>query len=530
MGTVSVDSRLSKDDPVVRTGLLVTQWRVLAVITLLAATLDLFRLSAQPIWFDEVASITAARLTLGEFFSSVGNRDAFMYLYEFLLRIPLVFGQSEFAVRSLSVIFAVAAVPSMYLLGRRLFDDRTAAVTALLLAANSLFIDRAQEARSYTLTTLVVIWSWYTLLNLVERPGWARTTYYSLLTGALAYCHVLSLLMLPAQWAALSVLRPGRRILKFVAASVLFIGILSVPMTAFMLPAAMSWYGLSYQQTIAPRPSKIELQELTLRFVNLPVNVGPLPHFRILLAVATIVLVALPFAGVASCMRGMDRKKLFGYSCGAFSVIFPVAALLIASFLTPHRYYNLRYIVPSLPFFLLLLAAGLNEARPAMMKVGFGLLLVANCFGTLEYYRTPTKPDWRSAVEYLIPRIRRDDKLALIPWQARCSFDYNLSRLSGSLPPAAIVFPLTTGFLVPSSTDEMLAAVAPTYSRLWIIFEDPGPPRNKVPKQILEDLGKRYPYHRRRDFWRLSVFFYALKDHETVASATGDRRRTDPTD
>jgi hypothetical protein len=34
-----------------------TAWELGAVITLLAATLDLFRLSAQPIWFDESLSI-----------------------------------------------------------------------------------------------------------------------------------------------------------------------------------------------------------------------------------------------------------------------------------------------------------------------------------------------------------------------------------------------------------------------------------------------------------------------------------------
>jgi hypothetical protein len=50
----------------------------------------------------------------------------------------------------------------------------------------------------------------------------------------LAYSQFFSLLMLPAQVAALCVLRPGSKVLKVVAPSILMIGILSLPM-AFML-------------------------------------------------------------------------------------------------------------------------------------------------------------------------------------------------------------------------------------------------------------------------------------------------------
>jgi mannosyltransferase len=483
------------------------QWRLVAVITLLAAAFDLFRISAQPVWLDEAISIGLARVNLSDFFTAITKEaDTAMYLYDFLLRIPLAFGQSEFAARSLSVIFAVGAVPSLYLLGRRLFDDRTAAVAAILLAINSLFIEYAQEARSYTLTTLIVIWSWYTLLDLIERPSWARALNYSLVTGALAYCQFFSLLMLPAQLAALYALRPGGKLLKVVASSIFMIGILSLPM-AFIL-----WHIRANADWIARPNVVVALHQLAVRFVNLPRRIGPLPHTVVLLSVISLVPLALPIFGVASGLRGTDRDKLFGYSCANFGVIFPVVSLLAASFLIKPAYV-MRYVLPSLPFFLLLLAAGLCELRPALMKVGLGLLLVANLFGTLEYYRVPTKPDWPEAIEYLVSRIRPDDKVAIFPGYELCAFDYNVSRLDRSLPKAAVIFPKQGDSI---AFDLISAPHASRYSRLWIISADPPLRDAKVLNAVTESLEQRYPHSYKTGFRGISVTLYALTDSDAA--------------
>jgi mannosyltransferase len=487
------------------------QWRLVAVITLLAATFDLFRISAQPVWLDEAISIGLARMNLPDFFTAITKNDAAMFFYDFLLRIPLAFGQSEFAVRSLSVIFAVAAVPSFYLLGCRLFDNRTAALAAILLAVNSLFIAYAQEAKSYTLTTLIVIWSWYTLLNLVDRPGWSRALYYSLVTGAVANCQFFSLLMLPAQLAALCAIRPGGKLLKVVAFSIFMIGILSLPM-AFML-----WQLRPEADWIARPNVVVALHQLAVRFINLPRSIGLLPHMVVLLTIITLAPLALPIFGVASGLRGMNRDKLLGYSCAGFGAILPVVGLLTASFLIK-PVYVMRYALPSLPFFLLLLAAGLCELRPALMKVGLGLLVLANVFGTLEYYRVPTKPDWREAIEYLVSRIHPDDKVAIFPGYESDAFDYNLSRLDRFLPKATtVVFPEERDPIASElSTSIMSPPHAVRYSRLWIISADPPPRDAKVLNAVVETLDQRYPYRHKTDFRGISVTLYALNGSETA--------------
>jgi hypothetical protein len=205
----------------------------------------------------------------------------------------------------------------------------------------------------------------------------------------------------------------------------------------------------------------------------------------------------------------MDRGKLFGYACAALGATFPLACLLTASLLI-QPIYVMRYVLPSLPFFLLILAAGLCELRATVMRAGFVVLLAANVLGTLEYYRVPSKPDWRQAAEYLVSRVRAEDKLAMIPWYQWCPLKYNLSRLGHTDLAPMVVFPARDSISYLPSRSAMSAALAPTYSRLWIISEAPGPRDN----DILEDLDKRYPCSCQRNFRGISVTLYALKDCE----------------
>ena len=473
---------------------------LLTTITLLAAVLDLFRLSAQPIWFDESVSIAIARLSAGDFVKFVLWHQPFMLLYYVLLRMWLVFGQSEFMVRSLSVIFAVAAVPSLYLLGRRLFEQRTAAVAALLLALNSLFIQYAQEARSYTLTTLIVIWLWYALLELLDRPRWTNAFYYSLAAAALAYCQILSLNTLPAQWAALNVLRIRGRVLGLVTAGTVIAGILILPFVfiSSQIQDQVGW---------VKRPDVlIALHQLAVRFINLPLQLGPIPHTTAILAIIILAPIALPFFGAASALRGMHKGKFFAYACTVLGASFPVAGLLAASLLIK-PIYVMRYALPALPFFLLFLAAGLCELRQAAMRAGLAVLLTANFFGTMEYYRVPSKPDWRQASEYLVSRVRPEDKLGIIPGYEWEALEYNLSRVSHTDLTPIVVF--GWNFISSPSPNAMAAAFAPAYARLWIIgVDDP----DSHDTDILRDLNQHYPCRSQRDFKHISVTIFTLKD------------------
>jgi hypothetical protein len=96
-------------------------------------------------------SVLLARYSLLDFWNKVSNFEANMVLYYAILRFWIHLGQSEFAVRSLSVVFALAAVTALYWLGTRTFGRKIGILGALLLAINGFHIEYSQDARSYSL-------------------------------------------------------------------------------------------------------------------------------------------------------------------------------------------------------------------------------------------------------------------------------------------------------------------------------------------------------------------------------------------
>ena len=89
---------------------------------------------------------------------AAGNEHGAYYL---LLRGWLHLGDSVAWIRGLSVIFAVAAIPAIFLLGRKMLGTSFGLISALLLSVNAFQVRYAQEARSYSLLVLLLIVSSY---------------------------------------------------------------------------------------------------------------------------------------------------------------------------------------------------------------------------------------------------------------------------------------------------------------------------------------------------------------------------------
>ncbi|MCX7839127.1 MAG: glycosyltransferase family 39 protein, partial [Anaerolineae bacterium] len=147
----------------------------LSSFVLLAFVLRVFRLDAQSLWYDEAFSVYLAHFDLATIAARTAA-DIQPPLYYFLLHFWITFaGDSEFALRFLSLVFGVLTIPLMYVTARRLFDATTACIATLIAALAPLYVWYAQEARMYTLITFLLLLSSYTLWRaLTESPLAAR--------------------------------------------------------------------------------------------------------------------------------------------------------------------------------------------------------------------------------------------------------------------------------------------------------------------------------------------------------------------
>lgn len=200
------------------------------------------------LWFDEALSVNISRVPLSDLREAL-RQDGAPPLYYLLLHAWIdLFGSSDVAVRALSGLFSVAALPLAYLAGRRV-GGRIAAWAAVLLLASSPYAIRfATETRMYSLVMFLVLWGYLALRRALESPAWPRLAVVAVVTGLLVYTQYWSFYLVGAVGLGLLVAwwrgpEEGRR-----AAGRAFLGVVVGALT--LLPwLGTLWYQLGHTGT-----------------------------------------------------------------------------------------------------------------------------------------------------------------------------------------------------------------------------------------------------------------------------------------
>jgi mannosyltransferase len=174
----------------------VARWAAAAVSVIVALGVALRVQSPSALWLDEAISVSISGLPLGEVEDAL-RHDGSPPLYAFLLwGWERVAGDTPTAVRLLSVLFGVAALPVAAWAGARL-AGRVGGVAALLLFATSPFaVAYSSEARMYSLVILLVLCGFLALDSYLRDPRAARGVLLAVLSAALALTHYWSLFLL----------------------------------------------------------------------------------------------------------------------------------------------------------------------------------------------------------------------------------------------------------------------------------------------------------------------------------------------
>ncbi|HEX3539282.1 MAG TPA: glycosyltransferase family 39 protein [Acidimicrobiales bacterium] len=141
------------------------------------------------LWLDEALSVNISKLPLGQIPGALRHDGAPPLYYVMLHFWMLAFGEGNFAVRALSGLMSVAALPLAWLAGKRLGGRRLAWASLLLLASSPFAINYATSARMYTLLTVWTLLGFLALTRALERPTLQRLVPVSLLSAAIVYTH-----------------------------------------------------------------------------------------------------------------------------------------------------------------------------------------------------------------------------------------------------------------------------------------------------------------------------------------------------
>jgi mannosyltransferase len=141
------------------------------------------------LWFDEAQSVAVARLPVGDLLEALAH-DGHPPVYYLLLHGWMAaFGESDAAVRALSGILAVAALPLAWALGRQLAGPRAALAALVVMASSPFAVRYATEARMYSLVMVLVLTGALLLRPAVARGGAVRLGGLALVSGLLVLTH-----------------------------------------------------------------------------------------------------------------------------------------------------------------------------------------------------------------------------------------------------------------------------------------------------------------------------------------------------
>ena len=129
---------------------------VLLGLILLAAAVRFGTLGAKGFWGDELSTVDLVHRSLSHMLTGIGNLESTPPLYYLVSWLWVkVFPSTEVGIRAVPAICGVALVPVAYWIGRELASARAATITAGLVAVNPFLVWYSQEARSYSLLTLL---------------------------------------------------------------------------------------------------------------------------------------------------------------------------------------------------------------------------------------------------------------------------------------------------------------------------------------------------------------------------------------
>jgi len=394
----------------------------LLLLVALAAVLRFWGLGREGLWYDE---LVMAHLTSGPWrdvlAEAVGARPPAYVMLSWLW--THVFGTSDAGLRSLSATLGVANVAMMFVVGRQLFNTRTALIAAALMMASPLQLYHSQEHRYYALVVLAGLLCLYTLVRGL-RTG--RTRWFVAFTAAgllLHFAHYLSALVFVAMAVGVLLGRrrwPHRISRAFWIAVPLTLVVASAPMLnqllgAFHRTAAAAEGATEQVMWIDSPPVWAPIRTVANFLFRGARYLQPIGVAAGLAVLAVGSVTAWREAGGFAWRPTVARWAVLARDCRGevvlllATLVLPMIGALAVSWLLEPMYVD-RYLIAASPALYLLLAAAAAACRPIVPPAATTAAILAVMFGAVwTYYTEPGRGDWRGVAAFLEGRLQPGD-------------------------------------------------------------------------------------------------------------------------
>jgi mannosyltransferase len=444
---------------------------LVAGVCALAAVLGAVRLGSKSLWNDDAISDAIARLDLASFWRVITRADAFNALYYGLLHFWIqLFGDSEAALRALSLLAGVLGVFVLFVLARRLFGVRVAAIAGILLAINAFFVSYEQEARAPTLVLLGTVFATLLFVRAVEQATLSRWLAYGAGSALAFYANPFAAFVILAHLLSLP-LRRVRPRLAHLAAGYGLAAVLIAPLAGLIVTTD------SLSRSFLVRPTIRSLGFLFLEFTGASGD-GAWEARALRLCYVLACCVALFLGGRALVRRRRKKGDEEAWRLGLVLLwlLVPVAVTVGVSLVHPTLYD--RYLIVALPALATLGAVGMSLLPRRLLVAALVIMVALSAPALGFYYRQDLTwgiVNWRDATKYVLSERRSGDGIIFATRSGRVSFEYYLRRLDSGFDLVPVYPDVPWGEYVPvlSDMNEPVTADAArlqTFHRVWTML------------------------------------------------------------
>lgn len=366
-------------------------WLILAVgLILRLVSLD------QSLWLDEAINVLAAKSnSFWQILTEYPKFDFhppgyFLILWGWIR----IFGYSEVAVRMPSVIFGVATVWIVFLIGKKLISENLGVLAALILATSPLHIYYSQEARMYSFAAFAVTLNFFLFIKFLKKE---YSKVFLILSNLLIFLSdYLTYFIFPAQFIFLLITKKTQFIKTWL--TVLIITIVSF---IWWLPILVGQVNIGKVTALSVPGWKMVVGEagikpLILTYVKF--IIGRISHPDHL----TYTLLFLPVGFLFAFLIIQARKSDYFAKTLLLSWIgIPIFLAWFISFVIPvYSYFRLLFVLPA---FFILVALGILTFKTKMQYLILSLVILIEFISSGIYLVNPVfqREDWRGLVKYL---------------------------------------------------------------------------------------------------------------------------------
>jgi len=337
------------------------------------------------LWGDEAFSAVACQKPFFAMMQVVFKDTSPPLMYLIMWTWFRIFGSSEIAIRSLSLLFYLGTTLVVYLIGKKLFDSKTGIIASLLTFFNPFLFPYAFEGRMYFCLLFFVVLSFYFLVS-------EKKTGYILSAAAALYCHHFAILAVLSQfiWQTTQIKKPISKNIPALIKPYLLIALLYLP-----------WLYPLYQQTKLVAGGfwlgKPELKDLAGIFHHF------LTHKLVIKAQNFIIVLAAALLALRKWQKKQIGSDLFLLT---WAIVPALLAFLISQ--TKLSIFYERYLLYSVPPIMLILASRTRKISIPLLA----LMLLIFITVSWHYFTHPFKKTFREFAGWIKTNVSPDTFIA----------------------------------------------------------------------------------------------------------------------